>query len=87
VKYFSDIPEGQAIVHSKGVYRQVKIAQRDGRVYARHGAGYVRLNKGGTTSCISVLWREVDAPDGMITEDGLGVYYAGPDAQVVRAAE
>ena len=87
MKYFSDIPEGKAIVHSKGVYRQVKIAQRDGRVYARHGAGYVRLNKGGTTSCIAVLWREVDAPDGMITEDGVGVYYTAPNAAVVRAAQ
>ena len=51
MEYFTVIPEGQAIMVSRGVYRQVPIYVRGGKVYARHGGGYVRLIQGGRDVC------------------------------------
>lgn len=76
--YLSEIPEGQAIIALNGVYRQVKIAVRADRVYARYGAGYVRLHQGGATSHPKVRWYQIDAGDGTYREDKGAVYYTGP---------
>ncbi|MGB1216148.1 MAG: hypothetical protein ACPG4X_22500 [Pikeienuella sp.] len=75
MNYFSAIPEGQAIVHSRGVYRQVAIYERAGRVYARYGAGYVKLSQGGSTSHPNVRWAEIDPGDGTYSEAKGAVSY------------
>lgn len=88
MQYFSDIPEGKAIVHSRGVFRQVGIAERGGRVYAKYGAGYVRLNSSGTTSSPNVRWAELDPGEGTITEKVHEVRWTPNEtAKVVEAAE
>lgn len=87
MKYFSAIEEGQAIVLSNGSYRQVPIFERGGRVYAKYGAGLVRLNKGGSTSSKNVRWSELDAPNGVISENGHEVRYVANEAPVLEAAE
>ena len=87
MKFFSSIDEGQAIVMSKGSYRQVPLYERGGRVYAKYGAGFVRLNKGGSTSNLAVRWSEYDAPNGVITEKGHEVIYTPNEAPVLEAAE
>ena len=81
--YFTEIPEGQAIVCCKGVYRQAKIAVRSGKIYARYGIGYVRLSQGGATSHPSVRWYQVDAGDGSYLEKQGSVLYR--DAPKVAA--
>lgn len=48
--YFSEIPEGQAITFSNGVYRQVKIAERAGKVYAAYGGGICTI----CSTCLQV---------------------------------
>lgn len=78
---FTIIPEGQAIVLSGGVYRQVPIYARAGHVYAKHGAGFVRLMRGGGTSHVNIKWLELDNPDGGHTEGQMYVDYA---AQVLK---
>lgn len=78
MNYFSEIPEGQAIVCANGVYRQVKIATREGKIYARYGAGYVRLSRGGPTSHPKLRWYEIDAGDGAFEEVGGNVMYSAP---------
>jgi len=77
--YFSEIPEGQAVICSGGVYRQVKLAQRAGKVYAKYGAGYIRLLKGGGTTAPKVNWYDVDCADGVIEETTMSLTYKGPD--------
>lgn len=87
MKYFSEITEGQAIVQSKGTYRQVSLYERGGRIYAKYGAGFVRLNKGGSTSNMAVRWSEIDTPNGANEEVGHEVIYKANDAPVLEAAE
>lgn len=59
---FHIIDEGQAILRSRGVYKQVKIYRRDGRVFAQHGGGYIRLERAGGTSLPNASWLEVAGP-------------------------
>ncbi len=68
MKFFTQIPEAQAILRQSGVYRQVDLYARDGLVYAKYGAGYVRLAQGGSTSHPKINWLETDSPVGKITE-------------------
>lgn len=75
MKYFSEIPEGQAIICSNGVYRQVRIARRAGKIYAKFGAGYVRLSAGGASSHPKVRWYEIDPGDGSFEEKQGAVFY------------
>lgn len=75
MKYFSQIPEGKAIIRSNGVYRQVDLFCRDDRVYAKYGAGYVRLLQGGGTTQPRINWLEFDAPNGTVKEGAGEVTY------------
>lgn len=74
MNWITAIPEGKALMNSRGVFRQVDLYERtdtatgNRRVYAKHGAGFVRLNAGGSTSLTSLRWIETDAPDGQIIE-------------------
>lgn len=58
--YFSPIPEGQAIILSRGVYRQSAVFSRAGKVYAKYGAGFVRLMQGGASSHPNIRWVDID---------------------------
>lgn len=68
MKFFSEIPEAQAILRQSGVYRQVPLYVRAGLVYAKYGSGYIRLAQGGTTSHPKINWLETDVQVGNITE-------------------
>jgi hypothetical protein len=88
--FFTAIPEAQGILHSGGVYRQVALFQRKGQVYARYGAGFVRLSQGGSTSAPKVRWAEgLYAPEGTFKEGGAFVEYTPPggSGQIGVAAE
>ena len=78
MKAFSDIQDGQAITLTGGVYRQVGIAVRDGRIYAKQGSGYVRLSQYGATSSPKVRWHDIDpGAGGSFEEKGGHVLYKG----------
>lgn len=87
MNFITAIPEGQAIIHSKGVYRQVPLYERGGRIYAKHGAGFVRLSQGGATSAPNVRWAEIDTPNGTHEEIGAAVVYTAHEGQALEAAE
>lgn len=74
--YFTIIPEGQALMVSHGVYQQVPIYVHDGKVYTRHGDGYVRLIHGGSTSAPNIRWAKIDTSNGTISERGGYVFYS-----------
>ncbi len=61
--FFTAIPEAQAIVFSKGVYRQTALFARGGKIYAKHGSGFVRLMQGGGSSHPNLRWYEVHVPE------------------------
>lgn len=88
MNFITAIPEGQAIINSRGVYRQVPIYERGGKIYAKYGAGFVRLSQGGATSSPSVRWAELDTPNGRYSEKSGSVYYhAADEGQALEAAE
>lgn len=87
MKYFSIIPEAQGIIHTRGVYRQVPLYERNGSIHAKHGSGFVRLSVGGATSCPSIRWSEIDTPEGEWAEKGHLVTYTAHETVGLEAAE
>lgn len=79
MNFITAIDEGQAIIHSRGIYRQVPLYQRDGKIYAKHGGGFVRLSQGGATSAPNIRWAEIDTPHGT-TEEKAGFVTYEPNA-------
>lgn len=71
MELFHEIPEGLAIVRTKGVFKQVKIYRRDRDVYAQHGSGFIRLLQHGGTTAPAVHWLEM-AGDGVSQVPGRG---------------
>lgn len=60
---FHVIEDSAVILRSNGVFKQGKCFSRDGRVYAAHGSGFIKLfkhQKG--TSTPRVSWDEVQLP-------------------------
>jgi len=87
MNFFTEIPEGQAIIHSRGVYRQAALFERDGSIHAKHGGGYVRLSQGGSCSAPTVRWSEIDVPNGAWKEVGHLVKYTPNAGEIAVAAE
>lgn len=57
---FHIIDDATAILRSKGVYRQVTVYRRGDEVFAKWGAGYVKLLSAGHTTHPNVSWVDVD---------------------------
>lgn len=89
MKRFHIIDDGAAIVRSRGVYRQVKIYHRDGKVYAAHGTGFVKLFRGGGTGTKDLSWLEIDGGVGQCVEETktLDVVWVAPVETKLEAAE
>lgn len=47
---FHVIDDAVVILRSKGVYKQVKAYERNDRIYAAYGSGYISLSKSGTSA-------------------------------------
>lgn len=57
---FHVIDGAQAVLCSKGVYRQAPLFYREDRIYAKWGGGFIRLGSGNGTSVPNVSWRSID---------------------------
>lgn len=57
---FSEVVGATVITRTGGVYRQVGVAIYDGRVFAKHGNGYVALHRDGGSSAPSVTWESLE---------------------------
>lgn len=78
MSFFSIIEHGRAIIHCRGVYRQVPIYSRAGKIYAKYGGGLVKLAQGGSSSAPNVRWAEIDPGEGEYREEVGSVYYTAP---------
>jgi len=56
---FEPREDGQCILISGGVYRVAELFSRGEHIYARYGAGYIRLYKGGGTSKAKMRWEDI----------------------------
>lgn len=68
---FHVIEGAQAVLHSSGVYRQVKLYRRLKGVYAKWGGGFIRLSPDNGTSIPYVSWRSIEGFDGIISPEKL----------------
>ncbi|MDK4730526.1 hypothetical protein [Rhizobium phaseoli] len=68
---FHLIDEGAAILVSKGVYRQAKVYQRSGALFAAYGSGFIRLYRDGT-SLPNVRCEDVETPGWHQSYDAFG---------------
>ena len=81
---FHEIQDGVVVVRRNGVYKQVPLFHRNGRVYAAISGGYVRLGTYGT----SVPNLEIDAIDGVeLKADSLGWYEYGDKVTQLHAVK
>lgn len=88
--FFTQITGAMALIHSGGVYRQTDLYARADAVYAKYGAGYIRLGIGGATSAPRVKWAEFDAGETAITTERPGTapkYEGEREGAVMEAAE
>lgn len=63
---FHIVEDAQIVLRSKGVYRQVKMYQRVGELYAGWGSGFIGLRRDHGTTLPNVSWETLDAP-GVVT--------------------
>lgn len=67
--FFTIITGATALIHTGGVYRQTNLYARGQSVYAKYGAGFIKLGIGGATSAPKVRWSEFDPGEtAIITE-------------------
>lgn len=59
---FHIVDEGVVILRSKGVYRQAKLFQRCGGLYAAWSGGFIGLRSSNGTTHPLVSWDEIDCP-------------------------
>ena len=70
MELFHEVPDTQAIMLTRGVYRQVPVYHRGERVYVKYGGGFVRLMAHGDTSCPSVRWEAMVEHDNIHKTSG-----------------
>lgn len=58
---FHIIDDAAVILRVKGVYRQVKVYQRAGELYAGWGGGFIGLRRNNGTTRPDISWVETDA--------------------------
>lgn len=56
---FRVIEDAQIILRNRGVYKQVKLYDRGGRLYAQWGSGFIVLLASGNTSHPNVVWEDM----------------------------
>jgi hypothetical protein len=60
---FHEVEDAYAILKSRGVYRQSKVFERRGYLYAAYGSGFVRLHRHlNGTSNPNIAWDELRLP-------------------------
>lgn len=60
---FSAIDDKQTVLRNAktGVYKQAKLYERKGEIYAGASGGFIRLLKDGRTSHPNMLWDDIEA--------------------------
>lgn len=57
---FKIIPGGIAVLNNRGVFKQVDLYEREGRIYAQWGTGYIGLRSEQGTTIPNVRWEYVE---------------------------
>jgi hypothetical protein len=59
---FSSIDDKQTVIRNTktGVYKQAKLYERKGEIYAGFSGGFIRLMKDGRSSNPNILWDDIE---------------------------
>jgi hypothetical protein len=59
---FSSIDDKQTVIRNtkSGVYKQTKLYERKGEIYAAFSGGFIRLMREGRTSNPNILWDDIE---------------------------
>lgn len=57
---FHVIPDAQAVLRSRGVFRQVPVFRRGQQLFAKYGAGFIMLRTAGGTSVPYISWDHIE---------------------------
>jgi hypothetical protein len=59
---FSAIDDKQTVIRNTktGVYKQAKLYERKGEIYAGVGGGFIRLMRDGRSSQPNILWDDIE---------------------------
>lgn len=83
---FKELPGDTALLVSGGVYRQAPLFERNGVLFAKWGAGFIRLTVTGATSAPAVQMHEL-VYDGPLFQDQFGrLAIEGGDARKALVA-
>jgi hypothetical protein len=55
--------EGRVVLTANGIYKEAALVVLDGKVFAQHSSGYIRLKEHGRTSHSKVFWAEIQTDD------------------------
>lgn len=77
MELFQIIDGAQAILFSKGVYRQTKVFRRGTMIFAQSGSGFVRLLQGGSTTAPNIAWKDVEGDNISRTEASRAPVWVG----------
>lgn len=85
---FAEVP-GFAVTVERGLFRQVKLYERAGRLFAQHGAGYVMVyaGPGGAKTSRDKLWIDQIGYDDALYVDPHGRLYTQPLAGTRQISE
>ena len=84
---FEKIDNVTALMRSRGVMKEAQVYSRKGLLYAKHGAGLIKLLSKGNTTVPSISWIDVSLGD---TEIAVSESFGGvelPNLPVAEAAE
>ncbi|MCR9276232.1 MULTISPECIES: hypothetical protein [unclassified Mameliella] len=71
-RFFTIIEDAFVLIRTGGVYQQSQLYARGNKLFAKKGAGFIRLGIGGETSAPNTRWTEIEQGDLAVIEDRNG---------------
>lgn len=81
---FKIVPKASVILHRQGVEREVPVAHRKGRLYAKHGAGWVKLCGHGQLAVKGMSWCDLTEVGGIHQPEGAYPRYVDLDLDALE---
>lgn len=76
---FKIVSDASVVLYRQGVEREVPVAHRKGRLYAKHGAGWVKLAGQGQLAVKGMSWSDLTDVPGIHQPERVFPRYVGPD--------
>lgn len=68
---FLPIPDSRVILRQNGIYRSAQLFENNKNLFAKHGGGFIKLLRGGSSTHKSILWSDAFIKTGQIQDTGV----------------